>query len=74
MRIDSMPVAALLLSLAALAGCVQPDWMKPDWTKPEEKAFADSNKRCSQAATTAAPETGAARRQAYSDCMARPGE
>lgn len=81
MRIDSGPMAALLLSLAALAGCAQPDWMKPDWTKPEEKAFADSDKRCSQVAMKAAPineapavgETNLARRQAYSDCMARPG-
>lgn len=113
MRIDSGPMAALLLSLAALAGCAQPDWMKPDWTKPEEKAFADSDKRCSQVAMRAAPinearvvdcdrgrnnvncgtsaelkttlklpapgeaeairETNLARRQAYSDCMARPG-
>jgi hypothetical protein len=113
MRIDSGPMAALLLSLAALAGCAQPDWMKPDWTKPEEKAFADSDRRCSQVAMKAAPinearvvdcdrdrgnvncgtnaelkttlklpapeeaqavrETNLARRQAYSDCMARPG-
>jgi hypothetical protein len=113
MRIDFGPMAALLLSLAALAACAQPDWMKPDWTKPEEKAFSDSDKRCSQVAMKAAPinearvidcdrdrgnvncgtkaelkttlklpapeeaqavrETNLARRQAYSDCMARPG-
>ena len=113
MRIDPRPVAALFLSLAALAGCGLTDWTKVEWTKPEEKAFADSDKRCSQVAMKAAPisearvidcdrdrgnascgtnaelkttlklpapeeaqavrETNLARRQAYSDCMARPG-
>ena len=113
MRIDSGPVAVLLLSLTALAGCGLTDWTKVEWTKPDEKAFADSDKRCSQAAIKAAPinearvvdcdrdgsgvncgtkaelktslklpapeeaqavrETNFARRQAYSDCMARPG-
>ena len=81
MRIDSGPVAALLLSLAALAGCGLTDWTKVEWAKPEDRAFADSDKRCSQVAMKAAPineaqavgETSLARRQAYSDCMARPG-
>ena len=55
MRIDSGPMAVLLLSLAVLAACAQPDWTKADWTKPDEKAFADADKRCSQVAMKAAP-------------------
>jgi hypothetical protein len=49
MRIESPGLAALLLSLGAVAACTGP------WTKPAEKAFAENDARCLQLAMKASP-------------------
>jgi hypothetical protein len=49
MRKEIIRSFALLAVLAAAAGCER------GWTRPDERAFADADARCAQAAMKAAP-------------------